>query len=79
MAFNSILTELRTIFGKRLIANLDKPTGAGFIEVNHGNRTLPSHHAEGRVFEKECLADDIASALQLELNLYYPGYLIRSH
>ena len=57
----------------------DKPPGAGVIAVHHGNRTLLFKHIESGIFEKRGLVDDVASALQLELNLYYPGYQIRSH
>ncbi|WP_259070326.1 hypothetical protein HDF24_14720 [Mucilaginibacter sp. X4EP1] len=53
--------------------------GAGFIEVYHGNKTLVFYHIESGIFGKRWLVDNIASALQLELNLYYPGYNIRSH
>ena len=52
--------------------------GAGFIEVYHGNKTLVFHHIESSIFKKKWLVDDVASALQHELNLYYPGYKIRS-
>jgi hypothetical protein len=52
--------------------------GAGFIEVFHGNKLLVFHHIESAFFAKKWLVDDVASALQSELNLYYPGYTIRS-
>ncbi|HWZ13602.1 MAG TPA: hypothetical protein VNW95_00085 [Mucilaginibacter sp.] len=52
--------------------------GAGFIEVFHGNKLLVLRHVESSVFEKKWLADDIASALQFEFDVYYPGYRIRS-
>jgi hypothetical protein len=58
---------------------LDKQIGAGFIEVHHGNKTLLFRRVESRIFEKKWRIDDIASALQVELNVYYPGYRIRSH
>jgi hypothetical protein len=53
--------------------------GAGFMDVYHGNKTIVFRHIESSLFDKPWLVDDVASALQLELNLYYPGYLIRSH
>jgi len=53
--------------------------GAGFIDVFHGNKTLVFRPVESGIFEMKWRIDDIASALQLELNLYYPGYHIRSH
>jgi len=53
--------------------------GAGYIDVYYGNRTLVFRHVESSIFEKKWIVDDIASALQLELNLYYPGYQVRSH
>jgi hypothetical protein len=52
--------------------------GAGFIEVFHGNKLLVFKHVESGIFGKEWLVDDVASALQFELGLYYPGYQIRS-
>lgn len=52
--------------------------GAGFIEVFHGNKLLVLRHVESSVFKKKWLADDIASALQFEFDVYYPGYQIRS-
>ncbi|TWI94768.1 hypothetical protein JN11_04549 [Mucilaginibacter frigoritolerans] len=52
--------------------------GAGYIEVFHGNKLLVFHHIESAFFAKQWLVDDVASALQSELNLYYPGYIIRS-
>jgi hypothetical protein len=52
--------------------------GAGFIEVFHGNKLLVFHHIHSAFFAKDWLVDDVASALQSELNLYYPGYIIRS-
>ena len=57
----------------------DKLYGAGIIDVYHGNKTLLFRHIESSIFEKQWRVDDIASALQLELNVYYPGYNIRSH
>jgi hypothetical protein len=53
--------------------------GAGFIDIYHGNKTLLFRHIESAIFGKKWRVDDIASALQIELNLYYPGYLVRSH
>jgi len=63
----------------KLAASSDKLYGAGFIDVCHGNKTLLFRHIESSIFEKQWRVDDIASALQLELNVYYPGYNIRSH
>jgi hypothetical protein len=69
---NSLLKNIR------LPIHADNP-GAGFIDVYHGNKTLLFRPVESSIFEKKWRVDDIASALQLELNLYYPGYRIRSH
>ena len=52
--------------------------GAGFIDVFHGNRTLLFRLVESNIFKKKWWVDDVASTLQQELNLYYPGYQIRS-
>ena len=52
--------------------------GAGFIDVFHGNKTLLFRHIISSVFRKKWDVDEIVSALQFELNLYYPGYRIRS-
>jgi hypothetical protein len=52
--------------------------GAGFIDVYHGNKTLVLRHVESSIFTKPWLVDDIVSALQDELNIYYPGYRIQS-
>jgi hypothetical protein len=51
--------------------------GAGYIDVYHGNKTLEFRHIKSVIFVKKWLVDDIVSALQFELNLYYPGYQIR--
>jgi hypothetical protein len=48
------------------------------MEIFHGNRTIVFHHIESSIFKKKWWIDDVASALQSELNLYYPGYQIRS-
>ena len=69
---NSLLKNIR------LPIHADNP-GAGFIDVYHGNKTLLFRRIESSVFTKKWRIDDIASALQSELNLYYPGYQIRSH
>jgi len=53
--------------------------GAGVIDVYHGNKTLVFRHVGSSLFTKRWLVDDVASALELELNLYYPDYQIRSH
>ncbi len=52
--------------------------GAGFIDVFYGNQLLVFRHITSKFFEKSWQVDDIVSALQSELNLYYPGYQIRS-
>jgi hypothetical protein len=52
--------------------------GAGIIDVFHGNKTLKFHHIESGIFKRKWHVDDVASALQQELNLYYPGYRIQS-
>jgi hypothetical protein len=52
--------------------------GAGFIDVHFGNKTLVFRHVESGIFGKKWLVDDVASALQTELNLYYPDFKIRS-
>ncbi|HEY2580157.1 MAG TPA: hypothetical protein VGI43_00025 [Mucilaginibacter sp.] len=57
----------------------DKLTGAGIIEVHHGSRILFSRRIESTTFKKKWYVDDIVSALQFELNLYYPDYRIGSH
>jgi hypothetical protein len=69
---NTILKNLQ------MSINLDHQIGAGVIEVHHGNKTLLFRQVLSRIFEKRWRVDDIASALQTELNLYYPGYQIRS-
>ena len=70
---NTILKNLQ------LSINLEKQIGAGVIEVYHGNKTLLFRPVLSRIFEKRWRIDDVASALQSELNLYYPGYQIRSN
>jgi hypothetical protein len=70
---NTILKNLQVSI------NLDKQIGAGVIEVHHGNKTLLFRPVISRIFEKKWSTDDIVSALQCELNLYYPGYQIRSN
>jgi hypothetical protein len=69
---NTILKNLQVSI------NLDQRIGAGVIEVHHGNKTLLFRPVISRIFEKKWRTDDIVSALQYELNLYYPGYQIRS-
>jgi len=73
---NNPKTILKNI---QLNITADKPIGAGIIEVYHGNKILEFRHIESGIFVKKWLVDDVASALQLELSLYYPGYVIRSH
>lgn len=68
---NSLLKNIR------LPIQADNP-GAGFIDVYHGNKTLVFHQIESSIFKRKWRIDDVASALQSELNLYYPGYQIRS-
>jgi hypothetical protein len=63
---------------KRSVAS-GKSCGAGFMDIYHGNKTLMFRHIESSIFEKKWRVDDVVSALQLELNLYYPNYYIRSH
>jgi hypothetical protein len=72
---NNPLTILKNI---HLPVHSDKH-GAGFIDVFHGNKTLVFRPVESSIFEMKWRVDDIASALQVELNLYYPEYKIRSH
>ena len=80
-----VIADITAINPKTIAENLwaDIPAdklhgGAGFIEVFHGNKLLVFHHVESALFAKKWLVDDVASALQSELNLYYPGYKIRS-
>jgi hypothetical protein len=80
-----VIADITANNPKTILKNLqlsiitDKQTGAGFIDVHHGNKTLVFHHVESNMFEMKWRVDDIASALQLELSLYYPDYQIRSH
>jgi hypothetical protein len=52
--------------------------GAGFIDIYYGNKTIALRHVESTIFKKKWRIDDVVSALQLELNIYYPGYHIQS-
>jgi hypothetical protein len=71
---NTIAKNIRVLIpGEELVGG-----GAGFIDVHHGNRTLVFRRVESRLFSKQWLIDDVASALQNELALYYPGYLIQA-
>jgi len=57
----------------------DKQIGAGYIDIYHGNKTLLFRSIESLLFQKKWLVADIVLALRIELNLYYPGYQIRSN
>jgi len=61
----------------QLASSAEKTYGAGFIDIYHGNKILNFRHVESLIFAKKWRVDDIASALQVELNLYYPGYRVR--
>jgi hypothetical protein len=79
-----VVADITASNPKTILKNIPLPIpsdrhGAGFIDVFHGNKTLVFRPIESGIFEMKWRIDDIASALQFELNLYYPGYQIRSH
>ena len=85
LADGGVVADITANNPKTILKNMEisdksgKLLGAGSIDVFHGNKTLLFHHIESAIFEKKWLVDNIASALQHELNLYYPEYRIRSH
>ena len=69
----------KTILYHTTIAIPDEPPGAGYIDIHHGNRTLLFRRIESAIFGKRWHINEVVSAIQFELNLYYPGYQIRFH